>query len=198
MQKRGFWVIVAVVYVGLVAGVQFSRRYMRSVADFLAAGRTAGRYLLSVSQGMAAVGAITIVANLEMNFRAGFAMSWWGLSMGLVVMIMAVTGWVVYRFRATRCLTMAEFFERRYSRRFRIFAGLLAFTAGLINFGIGSLAQNSSTEVEVYLPRILERFFDDGCSRTLWKVSVKEVEVLPGNLVILLGPKRCQHPRELR
>jgi len=33
-------------------------------------------------------------------------------------------------------LTLAEFFEKRYSRRFRIFAGTVAFVAGLINFGI--------------------------------------------------------------
>ena len=130
------WLILFVVFAVLVAGVLLTRKYMRSVADFLAAGRTGGRYLVSVSQGMAALGAITIVANLEMNFEAGFTMSWWGLSMGLVVTILAVSGWVIYRFRATRSLTLAEFFERRYSRRFRIFAGLIAFAAGLINFGI--------------------------------------------------------------
>ncbi len=130
------WGIVGFVYVFLVGGVLVTRKYMRSVADFLAAGRTAGRYILSVSQGMAAIGAITIVANLEMNFQAGFAMSWWGLSMGLVVLVVAVSGWVIYRFRATRALTLAEFFERRYSRGFRVFAGLIAFAAGLVNFGI--------------------------------------------------------------
>ena len=130
------WLIFFTVFAVLVAGVLITKKYMRSVADFLAAGRTGGRYLVSVSQGMAALGAITIVANLEMNFEAGFTMAWWGLSMGLVVTILAVSGWVTYRFRATRSLTLAEFFERRYSRRFRIFAGLIAFAAGLINFGI--------------------------------------------------------------
>jgi SSS family solute:Na+ symporter len=130
------WGIVAFVYLFLVGGVLVTKKYMRSVADFLAAGRTAGRYILSVSQGMAAIGAITIIANLEMNFRAGFAMSWWGLSMGLVILVLAVSGWVIYRFRSTRSLTLAEFFERRYSRAFRVFAGLIAFAAGLVNFGI--------------------------------------------------------------
>ena len=47
-----------------------------------------------------------------------------------------MSGWVIYRFRSTRCLTLAQFFEKRYSRRFRIFTGLVAFTAGIINFGI--------------------------------------------------------------
>jgi len=130
------WLIIAVVYIVVVGAVVLTRRYMRGVSDFLAAGRTAGRYLISVASGIAGLGAITIVANLQMNYEAGFAMGWWGMSMALFGLIAAVTGWVNYRFRATRCLTLAEFFERRYSKKFRIFAGLIAFGSGLINFGI--------------------------------------------------------------
>jgi SSS family solute:Na+ symporter len=48
----------------------------------------------------------------------------------------SVSGWVLYRFRQTRAMTMAQFFEIRYSRNFRIFAGALAFVSGIINFGI--------------------------------------------------------------
>ncbi len=40
------WAIVLVVLGIMVSGVLLTRTYMRSVADFLAAGRTAGRYLL--------------------------------------------------------------------------------------------------------------------------------------------------------
>jgi SSS family solute:Na+ symporter len=130
------WVIVAVVYAILVAGMLFSKRYMRSVADFLAAGRTAGRYLISVSVAIAGVGAITIVGNLQMNFKAGFAMSWWGLSMSLVTLVIAVSGWVIYRFRSTRSLTLPEFFERRFSRKFRIASGMVCFLSGILNFAI--------------------------------------------------------------
>jgi len=130
------WTIVLSVLAFMVAGVVLSRTYMRSVADFLAAGRTAGRYLLSLSQGAAALGAITVVGLLEMNYVAGFAMTWWGFTMSVVVLIVTVSGWVIYRYRQTRALTLAEFFERRYSRRFRVFAGLIAFTSGVVNFGI--------------------------------------------------------------
>jgi SSS family solute:Na+ symporter len=130
------WAILAAMYVTIVGAVVLTKRHMKSVADFLAAGRSAGRYLLTISSGIAGLGAITVVANLEAGFEAGFAFSWWGLSMSLVVMVLTVTGWVNYRFRRTRALTLAEFFERRYSRRFRVFAGLVAFGAGLINFGI--------------------------------------------------------------
>ena len=109
---------------------------MRSVSDFLAAGRTGGRYLISLSQGTASLGAITIVGMLEMNYIAGFAMRWWEMVMAVVVVGISVSGWVLYRFRQTRCLTMAQFFEIRYSRAFRVFAGGLAFLSGIINFGI--------------------------------------------------------------
>jgi SSS family solute:Na+ symporter len=130
------WTILLAVYAAMVVGVMALKPFMRSVADFLAAGRTAGRYLLSVSQGMAALGAITVVGYLEQNYVAGFSLTWWGFSQAIVILILTVSGFVIYRFRQTRCLTLPEFFERRYSRPFRVFTGMLAFIAGLINFGI--------------------------------------------------------------
>ncbi len=130
------WLIVFVCIAGLVAIVRLSKRYMQSVADFLSAGRTAGRYMISVSQGMSALGSITIVGMWEMNYIAGFSLRWWEFTMGVVLLAITVSGWVIYRFRQTRALTMAQFFEIRYSRRFRIFAGLLAFISGIVNFGI--------------------------------------------------------------
>ncbi len=130
------WGILFVVLGVLVGGVLLSRRYMRSVADFLVAGRTAGRYLISMAAGIAGLGAITIVGLLEMNYIAGFSMTWWGFTMSVVILVITVSGWVIYRFRQTRALTLAQFFETRYSKKFRIFAGIIAFLSGLINFGI--------------------------------------------------------------
>jgi len=130
------WTIVAIMYFGILTVVILTKRYMRGVTDYLAAGRNAGRYLLTISAGIAGLGAITVVANMEMGYESGFAMGWWGLTMALFSVVVTVSGWVNYRFRRTRALTLAEFFEKRYSRRFRVFAGTVAFVAGLINFGI--------------------------------------------------------------
>ncbi|MFC2158121.1 sodium:solute symporter [Acidobacteriota bacterium] len=130
------WTIVVAALGLMVYGVTFSRKFMKSVADFLAAGRTAGRYVISVSMGMAMLGAISVVGEFEMFYKSGFCLRWWELSMAVVILIVTVSGWVYYRFRQTRALTLAQFFEARYSRRFRIFAGLMAFVAGIVNFGI--------------------------------------------------------------
>ena len=130
------WAIVIIVLAGMVYSVSFTKGLMRSVTDFLSAGRTAGRYLISVSQGAAGLGAISIVGFLEVGFITGFSFQWWGLSQGIILLALTTSGWVIYRFRQTRSLTLAQFFEKRYSRNFRIFAGIIAFLCGIINFGI--------------------------------------------------------------
>jgi SSS family solute:Na+ symporter len=130
------WTIVAALLCLMIGMALVSRSLMHSVSDFLAAGRTGRRYVISMFQGTAALGAITIVGALEMNYVAGFNLRWWEMFTAVVLVGMSVVGWVVYRFRQTRALTLAQFFEIRYSRRFRIFAGILVFAAGIINLGI--------------------------------------------------------------
>ena len=121
------WFIVSIVLIAMVYSVSFAKGLMRSVADFLSAGRTAGRYLISVSQGAAGLGAISIISFLEVGYITGFSFQWWGLSQGIIVLAITASGWVIYRFRQTRSLTLAQFFEKRYSKSFRIFAGIVAF-----------------------------------------------------------------------
>ena len=168
------WGIVVIVMAFLVGGVVVTKKYMRSVADFLAAGRTAGRYVVSMSQGMAMLGAISIIGLLEINYIAGFSLNWWRLSEVIVLVAITVSGWVIYRFRQTRALTMAQFFEIRYSRNFRIFAGLLAFFAGIINFGI--------------FPSVGARFFIYFCGLPQsFDLFGLEVSMYPIIMLILIG-----------
>ncbi len=114
----------------------YTRRYMRSVADFLSGGRMAGRYLLAVARGEQGAGPVVFVAMFELISHAGFITMWWHWLSIPVGIIVGISGWVIYRFRETRALTLAQFFEMRYSRRFRLFTGFLAFAAGMVNFGI--------------------------------------------------------------
>lgn len=168
------WGIVAFILVFMIGTVLTSKSQMKSVADFLAAGRSAGRYLVAVSSGVAGLGAITIVGNLEMNLVAGFSMSWWGMTMGVIVLLVTVSGWVIYRFRQTRCLTMAQFFEMRYSKSFRIFTGIIAFFAGLINFGI--------------FPAVGARFFIYFCGLPLeFQLMSLTISTYPLIMMILLA-----------
>lgn len=178
------WLIIAAFFAFVAGTAALSRPLVRSVADFLAAGRTAGRYVLSVSQGAAAVGAITIVGTLEMNYIAGFQQAWWAFTTAIVVIVIAVTGWVAYRFRETRCLTMAEFFERRYSRRFRIFAGSIAYLSGVVNFGIFPAVE---ARFFIYFVGLPDRFTLLGMDVATFPVMVAFLLALSLGLVFVGG-----------
>ena len=130
------WTIVAGLLAFIVGAAIYTNRYTRSVADFLAANRSAGRYLLCISSGIAGLGAVSVVAMFEMYYAAGFTATWWGLMMAPVGLLMALSGWVTYRYRETRVMTLAQFFEVRYSKKLRIFAGILLWVSGIVNFGI--------------------------------------------------------------
>lgn len=130
------WSIVLVFLALMIAMVLFSKNLVKSVSDFLATGRTGGRYIISMFHGTAALGAITVIGALEQNYSAGFNSRWWEMPTAVILVAISVTGWVVYRFRRTKALTMAQFFEMRYSRSFRVFSGFLAFLSGVFNMVI--------------------------------------------------------------
>lgn len=120
------WLLVGLM-LGLVAGIAiYTQRFVKGVADFLAAGRVAGRYVLAVSGGEAAMGLISMVAIWEMYYKVGFAVEFWQNLTTPIGLMLMVTGYCIYRFRETRALTMGQMLEIRYSRRFRIFAGCLS------------------------------------------------------------------------
>ncbi len=114
------WLIVIALFGALVTIVARTRKHMQGVADFLSAGRCGGRYVLCVSEGMAGMGAITLLAFWQMYSQGGFTSIWWNLPNWPLIYVLSLTGWVLYRFRRTRAMTMAQFLEMRYSKRFRI------------------------------------------------------------------------------
>jgi SSS family solute:Na+ symporter len=130
------WTVIAVLCAGLLGVALWAMQLTRSVSDFLSANRCAGRYLLTLADGMAGFGVITLVANFEKFYEAGFGAFWWGMILAPLASIAALSGWVAYRYRESRSLTMAELFERRYSRKFRIYAGTLCWISGIFNYGI--------------------------------------------------------------
>ncbi len=130
------WLLIAIPLLTLLIVTLYTRRYVRGVADFLSGGRMAGRYLLAVAKGEQGVGAVVFVATFEIISHSGFVLTWWGWLSIPVTFIVGISGWVIYRFRETRALTLAQFFEIRYSKRFRVFTGILGFGAGVVNFGI--------------------------------------------------------------
>lgn len=130
------WAITAIPMAVVCFIAWKTHRYVKGVSDFLSAGRVAGRYLVCTASGMATMGVVSVVAAFEQRYVGGFAETWWVTLSFPIGIILAITGFVIYRYRETRALTLAQFFEMRYSRRFRIFAGVLAAGSGILNYGI--------------------------------------------------------------
>lgn len=132
------WLIVVIPLTTLIALACYSNRYAGSVADFLVAGRIAGRYVLSVGDMTAGLSVIVLVAGCEQHYQTGYAVGFWGSITAPVGVFMAMTGFCMYRWRETRCLSLGQFLELRYgSRFFRMFCAALRTVAEMMSNAIG-------------------------------------------------------------
>ena len=131
------WCIVIIPVAFVVGMAVYSRKYIRGVADYLAAGRVAGRYVISVSYIESALGVISLVAAVEINYQTGFAISFWNNVLLPLGTLIALTGYCSYRFRETKALSFGQFLEMRYNRKFRIFAAFLRTFSEMLTNMIG-------------------------------------------------------------
>ena len=131
------WCITLIPVAAILALALYSRRYVRGVVDFLAAGRVAGRYVISVGSLETALGVLTLVALVEAKYQTGYALAFWEYIVTPLGVIMSLTGYCVYRFRETKALSIGQFLEMRYNRSFRIFAATLRTVAEMLTNAIG-------------------------------------------------------------
>ena len=115
----------------------YSRKYIHGVADYLAAGRVAGRYVIAVGGLESSLGVITLVALVEAKYQTGYALTFWETLAAPVAIVMSLTGYCVYRFRETKALSIGQFLEMRYSRSFRVFATALRTLGEMLVNAIG-------------------------------------------------------------
>ena len=130
------WIFVAAPIALVIVVAVYTHRYVRSVADFLSAGRCAGRYLLANARGESDSGLANTMSKFEVVLVSGFVLNFWEKISVPVILLIGITGFVVYRFRETRAMTLAQFLEQRYSRGFRLYMGGLAFFSGILNYGV--------------------------------------------------------------
>ncbi len=139
------WLIV-IIPVLVVLGIGlYTRKYVRGVADYLAAGRVCGRYVICVGDVANALSIIGLVGYVEAHYKTGFAIAFWMKIIGPMSIFLALTGFCLYRFRETKAMSLGQFLEMRYNRSFRIFAA--------------SLRSVSEMLANMIMPAIAARFF---------------------------------------
>src|SRR3954464_2402759 len=98
------WILVIVPMTCVLAVAGYTRRFVKNVADFLAGGRCAGRYLIANAFGESASGVANTMSKFEIFMVSGFTLSFWNTLSAPVLLLVAVSGFVVYRYRQTRAL----------------------------------------------------------------------------------------------
>ena len=116
------WLIVILPTAGVMALGMYSRKYVHGVADFLSAGRCAGRYVLSMGDVASALSVTGLVAYVEVHYKTGFSIAFWNSIISPLAIALSLYGYCTYRFRETRAMSLGQFLEMRYNRKFRIFA----------------------------------------------------------------------------
>ena len=114
-----------------------SRRYVKGVANYLAAGRVAGRYAIAVGDIQAGLSVITLVALVEVKYQTGCALGFWENIIAPVGIVIALTGYCVYRWRETKALSMGQFLEMRYNKTLRIVCATLRTLSEMLANSIG-------------------------------------------------------------
>jgi len=131
------WCITLIPLTFIIGMAFYSRKYIRGVVDFLAAGRVAGRYVISVGSLESSLSIITLVAICEQEYQCGMAVGFWGKVTIPISIFMALTGYCLYRFRQTKCLSIGQFLEIRYNRPFRIIAAFIRTASEMMTNAIG-------------------------------------------------------------
>lgn len=130
------WSIVAVFLTVVVSVGLYCRKFVKNAEDFLVAGRGCGKYLGATAGDASALGAISLIAFMQAVYVGGPVAIWTVVVMVVTYLLLAVSGWGIYRLRETRVMTLNELLEKRYSKNLRIFCGFLCFISGVLNMGI--------------------------------------------------------------
>lgn len=126
------WCIAIIPLIAILGLAVYSGRYIRGVVDFLAAGRVAGRYVISVGDMASGLSVMLLVAMCEQKYQIGYGIDFWAKIIVPAGIIFSLTGYCTYRWRETKALSFGQFLEMRYNRPFRIFAAALRTASEMI------------------------------------------------------------------
>ena len=139
------WLIALVPAAFVIFMGFYSRRYIVGVSDYLVAGRVGRRYMLTTADTLAALGLVTVVMYVEVYYKTGFSLAFFQTILLPITVILGLLGYMSYRFRETRAMSIGQLLEMRYCRSLRIFACFLRIIADIL--------------ANVIMPAIAARFF---------------------------------------
>jgi SSS family solute:Na+ symporter len=131
------WIILGVGFAFFLGWAIYLNFKTKTVADYLVSGRKV-RMWLGMGAGIGGeIGLISIAAMCEQGYRNGFSFVLINLlSLIIVVPLFGMFGFGIERFRATKCMSVPQYIEMRYSKNLRIAVGMINCFAGVLQMCI--------------------------------------------------------------
>ncbi len=130
------WIIVIVYLGGTVAKGVWVNRYVGDLTDFIIAGRGLRIYLAIATMTGTEIGLVTIMYNAQEGFARGLSAYVIGLCWLVGMLVIGLTGFIVYPLRKFEIMTIPEYYELRYGIRTRVVGGTILALAGILNMGL--------------------------------------------------------------
>ena len=119
------WIIVFIyAFFTLAVGVVASRK-IRSMSDYLVAGRAVKFYLGVASLTGTEMGVISIMGLSELGYVQGFTAVTLAMCFFVGVTFVGATGFIINGLRRCMVMTIPEFYGRRYNQKVRWLAALV-------------------------------------------------------------------------
>ena len=130
------WVIVCVyICIPVVIGI-IVKRYIRQLSDFILAGRSLKLFIAIATLTGTELGLVTVMYNSELGFKHGLSAFHVGIIETFCILAIGLTGFIVYKLRQLRVMTIPEFYEMRFGRNVRIVGGIILALGGILNMGL--------------------------------------------------------------
>lgn len=130
------WIIVSVyICIPVVIGV-IVKKYIRQLSDFIVAGRSLKLFIAIASLTGTELGLVTVMYNSELGFKHGFSAFHVGIIETVCILAIGLTGFIVYKLRQLRIMTIPEFYGMRFGRKVRIVGGTILALGGILNMGL--------------------------------------------------------------
>ncbi len=130
------WIIVSIyICIPVVIGV-IVRKYVRQLSDFIVAGRSLKLFIAIATLTGTELGLVTVMYNSELGFKHGFSAFHVGIIETACILAIGLTGFIVYKLRQLKVMTIPEFYEMRFGRNVRIVGGIILALGGILNMGL--------------------------------------------------------------
>jgi len=130
------WIIVSVyicipVVIGLIV-----KKYIRQLSDFIVAGRSLRLFIAIATLTGTELGLVTVMYNSELGFLHGFSAFHVAIIEVACILAIGLTGFIVYKLRQLRIMTIPEFYQIRFGKNVRFVGGIILALGGILNMGL--------------------------------------------------------------